>query len=113
MLKGTDTIHFIPVSAIPQGRQATYLKIVAADKPHKVNKRCVRFTVGGDRVNYKGNVSTKTADLTTAKCLFNSVLSTPIAKFMAANIKDFYLNTSMARYEYMRIPVKDTPLPPS
>jgi hypothetical protein len=109
MLKGTDNIHFIPVSAIPQGRKVTYLKIVAADKPHKANKRCVHFTVGGDRVDYKGDVSTKTADLTTAKCLFNSVISTSGAKFMTADIKDFYLNTPMNRYEYMCIPEKDIP----
>jgi hypothetical protein len=109
MRKGTATIHFIPVSAIPQGRNATYLKIVAADKPHKANKRRVRFTVGGNHVDYKGDISTKTADLTTAKCLFNSAISTPGAKFMTADIKYFYLNTPMNRYEYMRIPEKDTP----
>jgi hypothetical protein len=106
MLKGTHTIYFIPVSATPQGRKATYLKIVAANKPHKCR---VRFTVGGDRVDYKDNVSTKAADLTTAKCLFNSVISTPGAKFMTTDIKDFYLNTPMNRYEYMRIPEKDIP----
>jgi hypothetical protein len=64
MPKGTDTLHFIPISA----RKATYLNIVVADKPHKANPERVRFTVGGDRIEYKGDVSTKTADLTTAKC---------------------------------------------
>jgi hypothetical protein len=49
ILKGTDTIYFIPVLAIPQGRQAAYWKIVASGtKPHKVNKRRARFTVDGD-----------------------------------------------------------------
>jgi hypothetical protein len=74
---GTETIHFINVSQIPTGRKATYLKIVAADKPNKAIKQRVRFTVGGDRVDYAGDCSTKTADLTTSKCLFNSVVSTP------------------------------------
>jgi hypothetical protein len=55
----------------------------------------VRFTVGGDKIDYAGDSSTKTADLTTAKCLFNSVLSAPEAKFMTMDIKDFYLNTPM------------------
>jgi hypothetical protein len=80
MTEGTETMKFILVTAIPQERQGTYLKIVAADKPHsKANPKRVRFTMGGDKVNYPGDVSTKTANLTTAKCLFNSVLSTPLA----------------------------------
>jgi hypothetical protein len=79
MLQGTNTMHFIPISAIPDDRQATYLKIVAADKPNKAINKRIRFTVGGDRIDFKGDVSTKTADLTTAKCLFNSVISTPNA----------------------------------
>ena len=50
-------------------------------------------------------MSTRTADLTTAKLLFNSVLSTPNARFMTADQKDFYLGTPMARFEYIRIPI--------
>ena len=44
-----------------------------------------------------------------AKCLFNSVVSTPGAKFMSIDIKDYYLNTPMNRYEYMRIPIANIP----
>mgnify|MGYP000332240842 CR=1 FL=1 len=57
------------------------------------------LTVGGNLVDYPGDVSTKTADLTTAKILFNSVLSTPGAKFMGIDLKNFYLNTPLARYD--------------
>jgi hypothetical protein len=109
MPTGTDTIHFIPHTDKPPDRVATYLRIVAALKPNKSEPKRIRFTVGGDRIVYNGKVSTPTADLTTVKCLFNSVISTPGAKFMTVDIKDFYLNTPMARYEYMRIPVKDIP----
>jgi hypothetical protein len=35
-----------------------------------------RFTVAGDRIQYLGDVSTPTTDITTAKCLFNSILTT-------------------------------------
>ena len=107
--KGTDTMHFIRFDQIPQGRKATYLRLVVSDRPMKANPRRVRFTVGGDRVDYPGDVSTKTADLTTAKILFNHVLSTPDAKFMGIDIKDFYLNNPMDRYEYMRIPISQIP----
>jgi hypothetical protein len=106
---GTQTIHFIPISAVPAGRVITYLKIVASLKLHKDEKHRVRFTVGGDRIEYDGPVSTPTCDLTTVKILLNSVLSTPGAEFATGDIANFYLNTPMPRYEYMRIPVKDIP----
>jgi len=109
MPHGTDTIHFIKVSDIPAGQKATYLKIVAADKPNKAVPQRIRFTVGGDKIVYDGIVSTKTAELTSTKILINSVLSTPGAKFMTCDIKDFYLNTPMDKFEYMRIPVRDIP----
>jgi hypothetical protein len=64
MLQGTNTMHFIPISANPEDRHATYLKIVAADKPNKAINKRNRFTVEGNRIGFKGDVSTKTADLT-------------------------------------------------
>jgi hypothetical protein len=57
--------------------------------------------VGGDSVHYPGNAGTPTTDLLTIKILINSIISTAGAKFMTMDIKDFYLNTLMARYEYM------------
>lgn len=102
---GTETIHFIPASALPAGRKATYLRIVVDVKATKAEKHRVRFTVGGNLIDYAGNVSTPTADITTAKLVINSTLSTPGAKFHTFDISNFYLNTPMERYEYMRIPV--------
>jgi hypothetical protein len=108
-INGTDTIHFIHVHEIPNHKKPTYVKIVAADRPNKVETKRIRWTAGGDRVEYIGDVSTKTADLTTAKCLFNSVISTPDAEFMTIDVKDFYLNTPMSEFEYIRIPVTTIP----
>ena len=48
-------------------------------------------------------MSTLTSDLLTEKCLIKSTLSTPNAKALVADIKDFYLNTEMDRYEYMHL----------
>ena len=67
------------------------------------------MTVGGDRINYLGDVATKTADITTTKLLLNSVVSTPNAKFMTLDVKNFYLNTPLKRYEYLRIPINLIP----
>jgi hypothetical protein len=77
--------------------------------PSRRNPYRIRFTIGGNRIDHKGKVSTPTAELTTIKILFNSILSTKGVCFMTADIKDFYLNTPMNRFEYMRIPVKDIP----
>ena len=59
--------------------------------------------MGGNLVNYPGNCDTPTADLLTVKLLLNSVISTPQAKFITINIKNFYLMTPMERKEYFRI----------
>lgn len=111
MPTGTETMEFIHKSLIPKGIIPTYLRIVCAWRPEKDNPRRVRFTVGGDRIIYEGDVSTKTSDLTTVKILFNSVISTKGAKFGSIDLKDFYLNTPMTpdQYAYMRIPVKVIP----
>jgi hypothetical protein len=65
--------------------------------------------VGENLIVYLGDVSTKVADLTVVKILFNSILSTPGAKFMTGDIKNFYLGTPMTEYEYMRIPISAIP----
>ena len=108
---GTDTIHFININDMPSGSKATYVKLVAADKPNKDIKQRIRMVVGGDRLDYQGDVSTKTANLETLKLLLNSVISTPGAKFMSVDIKDFYLNTKLPPNQkiFIRIPVRDIP----
>ncbi len=56
-----------------------------------------------NRIDYPWNKSMPTADLTTAKLLFNSAISTPGALFYSINLANFYFNTPMERYEYMRL----------
>ena len=87
----------------------TYGRIVVKYHPKKSDSNRVRLTVGGDRINYPGDCSTPTADILTVKLLLNSVISTKGAKFMSINIKNFYLNTQMARYEYMRLKIAELP----
>jgi hypothetical protein len=109
MPTGTDTIHFIQREQVPSDRKVTYGRIVATIRPQKAETHRVRLTVGGNLIDYPGNVSTPTADMTTAKILFNSVISIPDARFMCTDVEDFYLNTPMARYEYMRLPIRILP----
>jgi hypothetical protein len=102
---GTNTIKFIHPSALPPGRKPTYLRVVAAYRPQKEDPYRIRYTVGGDRINYPGETTTPGAEMTTVKLLLNSTISTSGARFMCTDVKDFYLNTAMDRYEYMWIPI--------
>eukprot|EP00804_Cyclotella_cryptica_P024119 CCRYP_007336-RA/>CCRYP_007336-RA protein AED:0.15 eAED:0.19 QI:0/0/0/1/0.33/0.25/4/0/962 len=111
IVKGTDTIAFIQRSHVSQDRwkDVTYGRIVANFRPEKEDPYRIRLTVGGNRINYPGDCGTPTADMITVKILLNSVISTLNAKFMTIDIKDFYLNTPMARPEYMRLKLSDIP----
>jgi hypothetical protein len=109
MPTGTNTLNFIHPRDMPADRIATYLRIVCADRPEKTNPIRVRHTIGGDRIDYPGNTSTKTADMTTAKTLCNSVISTRNARFMTGDLKEFYLGTPLNCYEYICIPLKLIP----
>ena len=87
--KGTSTIFFIPRSKVPAGRKVTYMTIVCTEKPSKSDSERVRLCVGGDRLEFDGNIITPTADLTTVKILLNSTISTKDARFMTMDIKFF------------------------
>jgi hypothetical protein len=65
--------------------------------------------VVGDQTGYPGDKSTRTAGLTTAKILINSVISTLGAKFLVIDIKKIYLNTPLGRLEYMAINLSSLP----
>ena len=51
--------------------------------------------MGGNLVNYPDDCGTPNADLLTVKLLLNSIISTPNAKFMTIDLKDFYQLTPM------------------
>jgi hypothetical protein len=68
-IPGTDTCFFIKLTNTPKDRHITYGKIVCDYRPHKKEKERVRLTVGGDSLNYSGDVATSTADITTFKIL--------------------------------------------
>jgi hypothetical protein len=109
-IKGSNTIYFIPRSAVPPNNTFTYGRFVVDMRPNKEEIHCVRLTVGGNLIRYDGDVSTRSADLTTSKCLWNSVISTPGANYVCLDVKNFYLGTPMDQFEYLRIPINLIPL---
>jgi hypothetical protein len=98
-IAGTDTCFFVTLTDIPKDRKITYGKIVCDYKPQKKEKERVQLTVGGDRLDYSGDVATSTEDITTFKILINSTLSTEDAAMMMMDIKNYYLCTPLPRFE--------------
>ena len=103
MPTGTNKIKFIPKTAVPYGRTVTYGNMVRDNRFQKVETHRVRLTVGGDKINFPGDASTLTSDLTATKNIINSIISTPNSKRLCADIHGFYLNTEMGRFAYMKV----------
>jgi hypothetical protein len=59
--------------------------------------------VGGDILDYSGDVATSMANITTFKILINSTLSTEDAAMMMMDIKKYYMGTPLPRFEYMKM----------
>jgi hypothetical protein len=101
-IPGTDTCFFTTFKNIPEDRNITFGNIVCDYKPHKQEKERVRLTVGGDRLDYSGDVVTSTVDITTSKILINSTLSTTDAFMMMMEIKHYYIGTPLPQFEYTK-----------
>jgi hypothetical protein len=69
----------------------------------------MQLTTGGDKIHYRDYVGTPTADMTLVKVLLNSIIYTENAQCVILDVKDFYLNTPMKRFEYMRLKLNDIP----
>ena len=72
-VKGTNTVMFIPKSKVPKDKKVTYGEIVCKMKPEKEEKELTILTVGGNLLDFTGNLSASTSSVTTTKCVFNSV----------------------------------------
>ena len=106
--KGTNAIFVMThaeIPNIPKDRTVTYARVVVDFRPQKEDPHRIRITAGGNLINYPGELSTRTADLTTSKLMWNSILSTEGAKYMCLDIKNFYLSAPLDRFEYMKIPL--------
>jgi hypothetical protein len=102
-VQGTNTCFFVELTNIPKDRHITYGKIVCDYKPHKIEQERVGITVGGDRLDYYGELATSTTDITTFKILINITLSTKDADMMMMDIKNYYVGMHLPRYEKMRM----------
>jgi hypothetical protein len=105
---GTDSIFILEpheIPNIPKARTVAYALVVVDCRPQKEDPNRVHITAGRNLIAYPGELTTRTADLTSSKILWNSVLSTSRAKYMCLDIIIFYLGRPLDRYEYMRLPI--------
>ncbi len=72
-----------------------HTRVVCKVRPTKADPNQTRITIGGNTTNYTGDCDTKTGSLETVKLVINSTLSTPGAKYMTADLSNFYLNTPL------------------
>ena len=66
---------------------SSYERIVVDYRPQKEEPHRKKLTVGGNLINYTGDIITPTAEITTANSIVNSTISTPVARYMCCNIK--------------------------
>ncbi len=88
---------------ISADRTVTYANVVVDFMPQKEDPHCNCITAGGNLINYPGKLTTQTADITTSKLHWNSMLSTQKAKYMCLDLKFFYLSVPLDQYKYMHI----------
>ena len=107
----TNTCHFIKKDQVPADRfkDVTYAKFECTERPQKTEKHRTRVVVGGNKVHFPGDTGTPTAEMLLVKIMLNSVVSTPGARFMSIDIKNFYLATPMKRYEYIKLKLNTLP----
>jgi len=79
--------------------------------PRKADVYRVRITVGGNRLDAYQDVCSPAVGVTDTKLHLNSVISDAHrgARYCTGDIKDFFLGSDMATYQYMRIHRKYLP----
>jgi hypothetical protein len=105
--KGTNAMFVMTHDDIDKlhGKKYTYANIVLDHCPQKEDPNRIRITAGGNLIQFDDELSVRTADITTAKLHWNSVISTKNARYMCLDLSLFYLSAALEYYEYMKIPL--------
>ena len=77
--QGTNSIFVMShdkKSRIPKGWTITYACVIMDFFPQKMDPLCIQITARGNLIKYPSKLLTRTANPTTSKLMWNSVLST-------------------------------------
>ena len=77
--------------------------------PQKPDPHRIRITVGGSKISVDYDIGTPPADLSTAKILINSTLSTWGAWWAGFDLINMYLNTNLKYYENLQVHTSKIP----
>ena len=77
---------FVRRRNIPAGRKVLYSCLVSSIRSHNIETHHIRVTVGSEKLDFPGITTTTCVSLTMTKCLINSTVSMPSAKFMTLDI---------------------------
>jgi hypothetical protein len=80
-IEGSNNIFFIPRQSVPKGKFITCGRFVVDIRPNKSEINRVRLAVGGNLIQFPADVSTRSAELTTSTCLWNSTITTDGARY--------------------------------
>ena len=110
-VRSTDTIDFILKKEVPNGTTVTYATYVLDYRPLKEEPYRVRITVGGNKLHYTDDAGSPAANLLETKVLINSTISEASrgARFMTADINDFFLASPMKKPEFMKVHIRHIP----
>ena len=108
-IKGLDVLEWTQKSAVPRDKKCTYPRYTVDYRPEKDEPDRTRITCGGDVLDYFRDVTTHTASMETIKMHWNSVLSTPDARYCTGDISNMYLMSVLPEVEYVRFRYKLIP----
>ena len=100
---GIGVLEWIQKSEVPRAKKVTYPRYTVARREEKIHEPdCTRITCGGDVLDFFGDSTTNTASMETIKMHWNSVISTPGAKYCTGDISNMYLMSMLPDPEYVR-----------
>ena len=102
---GTDTLELILHKEKPKYISSTYVQAVCDIWPQKPETHRTRLTTWGSFIDYTGEVSTTTLDLTKMKLHVYSVTSDIKYQYMCMDIEYLNLNNLMDKAEYTMIQI--------
>jgi hypothetical protein len=93
-------------SVVPHACKVTYANFVCNIRPQKTETHRVGMTAGGDKPDYPGDPSAPTVSMLGPKIHINSTISDAkhSARHLGLDIKNYFLGTPMAYYQYIRVP---------
>ena len=100
-----DTMFFILPHQVPGDRKVTYAQFFCTMRPGKAEEWRIRMTVGGNLLDAFQDVRSPAISLLDDKLYFNSGISDAHlgARYCSGDLKDFFLQSIMSYYQYMKI----------